>query len=92
MGDRKRVNISIDAHTYEKLQNLKREYGFGNLCELVVALVHILLDRTEGICRKEYDLPDDDARYIDDMFNELGHVERQPDGTVPVRRHRKELK
>lgn len=60
--------------------------------KLVVALVHILLDHAGGICGKEYDLPDDDARYIDDMFNELGHVERQPDGTVPARRHRKELK
>ena len=87
MSDRRRVNISVDPETYEKLHRLKQAYGFSNVCELVVALVHILLDRMEVAERRKYDLPDDDGQYIDEMFDELGHTYRTPDGTVPVRHH-----
>ena len=89
MSNRKRVNISVDPETYEKLQQLKQAYGFSNVCELVVAFVHILLDRMEVVERRMYDLPDDDRKYIDQMVDDLGHVERTPDGTVPVRHHTK---
>jgi hypothetical protein len=41
---------------------------------------------------RKYDLPEDDGLYIDAMFDDLGHVERTPDGTVPVRRHTKKPK
>lgn len=86
------MNISIDLHTYHQLQNIKRAYGFGSLCELVVALVHILLDRMEEASKRKYDMPYDDGRYIDEMFDDLGHVQRTPDGDAPVRRHAKRLK
>ena len=89
MSNRKRVNISVDPETYEKLQQLKQAYGFSNACELVVAFVHILLDRMEVAEQRKYDLPDDDGKYIDQMFDDLSHVERTPDGTVPVRHHTK---
>lgn len=85
MSNRRRVNISVDPATYAKLNQLKQAYGFSNVCELVVALVHILLDRMEDAERRKYDLPEDDGAYIDEMFDELGHVYRTPDGTVPVR-------
>ena len=85
MSDRKRVNISIDPKTYEKLKSLQKAYGFDNVCEMVVALAHILLDRMEETNNRKYDLPDPDGAYIDEMFDELSHVERTPDGTVPVR-------
>lgn len=89
MSDRKRVNISVDPQTYAKLKQMQRAYGFANVCELVVALVHILLDRVETAERRKYDLPEDDGAYIDQMFDDLGHVGRVPDGTVPARHHYK---
>lgn len=92
MSDRKRVNISVDPDTYEKLQKIKSAYGFSNTCELVVAFVHILLDRMSVADERQYDLPDDDGRYLDSMFDDLTHVQRVPDGTVPVRHHTKKLK
>ncbi|WP_294610906.1 hypothetical protein [uncultured Bacteroides sp.] len=92
MGNRKRVNISIDPQTYEKLQRIKQEYGFSNACELVVAFVHILLDRVEEAGKRKYDLPNDDGRYIDRMFDDLGHIQPTPDGNAPVRHHTKRIK
>ena len=91
MSSRRRVNIAVDPTTYEKLQLLKEQYGYKNTCELVVAFVHILLDRLEAPNNRQYDLPEDDGAYIDDMFEDLGHVTRQPDGTVPVRHNRKKM-
>lgn len=87
MSNRKRVNISIDPNTYEKLLRIKQEHGFSNVCELVVAFVNILLDRLAKAGERKYDLPEDDGAYIDEMFYELGHVERTPNGEVPVGRH-----
>lgn len=92
MGSRKRINISLDPETYERLRKLQKEHRFSNLCEMVVALVHILLDRTDKAEQRKYDLPEDDGRYIDTMFDELGHVHRVPDGTVPVRHNSKKLR
>lgn len=91
MSNRKRVNISVDPETYRRLQLLKEQYGYKNACELVVAFVHILIDRLEDPANRKYDIPEDDGAYIDGMFDELGHVERTPDGTVPVRHNRKKM-
>lgn len=91
MGQRKRVNISVDPETYERLQRVKQAYGFGNACELVVAFVHILLDRMEEAQRK-YDLPEDEGRYIDEMFDELGYMQRRPDGTEPPVRYSRKIR
>ena len=92
MSDRRRINISVDPRTYDNLQQLKQTYGFSNVCELIVAFAHILLDRMEAANDRKYDLPEDDGRYIDAMFDDLGHTHRVPDGTVPVRRHSKKPK
>ncbi|TGY07121.1 hypothetical protein [Bacteroides acidifaciens] len=92
MSDRKRVNISVDPKTYDRLQSLKKQYGYKNACELVVAFVHILIDRLEDAGNRKYDLPEDDGAYIDNMFEDLGHVQRTPDGTVPVRHNRKKIR
>lgn len=92
MSNRRRVNISVDPSTYERLQLLKEQYGYKNACELVVAFVHILIDRLEDADHRKYDLPEDDGAYIDNMFEDLGHVQRTPDGTVPVRHNRKTIK
>lgn len=92
MSDRKRVNISVDPKTYDRLQSLKKQYGYKNACELVVAFVHILIDSLEDAGSRKYDLPEDDGAYIDNMFDDLGHVQRTPDGTVPVRHNRKKIR
>jgi len=92
MSNRKRVNISIDPKTYEKLQGIKQAYGFSNVCELVVAFVNILLDRMEVEEKRKYDLPDGDGKHIDEMFDDLGHVQCTPNGDVPVRHRTKRLK
>ncbi|MGM9688180.1 MAG: hypothetical protein ACI3YD_03945 [Alloprevotella sp.] len=92
MSDRKRVNISIDPTTYAKLQRLVKEYKFKNLCELLVSMAHILLDRIEDASLKKYELPEEDAAYIGQMFEELGHVERVPDGNAPVTHRRESIK
>ncbi len=86
------MNISITAETYERLQRLKRAYGFGNTCELVVAVIRLLLDRVDAAANRRYELPDDDGKYIDEMFDELGHAQRTPDGDAPVRRHSRKLR
>lgn len=86
MSKRRRVNISVDPSTYDKLQRIKMQYGFKNACELVTAFVHILLDRLEDPHDRKYDIPDDDGLYITGMFDELGHVQPTPDGTPPKRR------
>lgn len=92
MSNRRRVNISVDPQTYDKLQLLKARHGYKNACELVVAFVHILIDRLEEADKRKYDLPDDDGAYIDNMFEDLGHVQRTPDGTVPVRHNKRKIR
>lgn len=92
MSDRRRINISIDPRTYERLQGLVREYKFKSICELLVSFSNILLDRMEDKDQRRYDLPEDDGKYIDTMFDELGHVQRQPDGVVPKTRKTKHIK
>lgn len=79
----------MDPQTYDRLQNLQQTYGFKNTCELVVAFAHILIDRMEVAGQRRYDLPEDDGEYIDRMFDDLGHVEKQPDGNPPARKNAK---
>lgn len=81
MSNRKRVNISLDPETYEKLQQVQREHKFKNLCEMLTALAHILIDRMQVAEQRKYDLPEDDGQYIDTMFEELGEADRKPDDT-----------
>lgn len=92
MSNRERVNISVDPYTRERLRQLKEKYGYKSVCQLVVAFVHILIDRLEEAGQRKYDLPEDDGAYIDNMFDELGHVQRTPDGTVPVRHNNRKIK
>lgn len=89
---RYRVNISLDPDTYERLQRLKSEYGFGNACELVVAFVHILLDRLKTPGSRQYDIPEEDGEYIAGMFEDLSHTLPTPDGNAPKRRCKRIIK
>ncbi len=89
MSERKRINISVDPETYQKLQKLTKAYKFKNACELLVSFAHILLDRMERPGSRKYDIPEDDGAYIDAMFDDLAHTQRTPDGTVPVKHRAK---
>lgn len=91
MSNRRRVNISVDPHTYDQLRKLSQQHGFRNVCEIVTAFVHILLDRMAPKEQQRFDLPDDDDKYITEMFDDLGHVYRTPCGEVPRRKHHKSL-
>jgi len=84
VSNRKRVNISLDPQTYDRLQRLQQAYGFKNLCELVVAFSHILIDRMETPARRKYDIPEDDGQYIDSMFSDLAGAEAEDDNSVVV--------
>lgn len=89
MSNRKRVNISLDLLTYERLNLIKEKYGFRNVCGITVALLHILLNRLDKK-GEELNLPLDDATYIDSMFDDLGNYENNPDGAeYPVVKTRK---
>ena len=88
---RKRVNISIDPTTYAELQRLTRLHGFRTPCEMVTALVHVLLDRLALPEDRRLDLPADDDKYILSMFDDLSHRQPQPCGEVPKRHHKKTL-
>ena len=90
--DRKRVNISIDEQTYNDLQKLRKTYGFKNACEVVVAFVHILLDRTRKAEERIYDLPKQDGEYIDGMFEDLENFEHTPNNTNPPKQTRNRYK
>lgn len=91
MSNRKRVNMSVDPRTYNRLLRIQQTHGFRNLCEMMVAFSHILIDRLEDDTCRRYDLPQDDGAYIDEMFDELGHMGRTPDGTVPKRHNRRNI-
>ena len=86
------MNISLDPDTYEKLQQVQREHKFKNLCEMLTALAHILIDRMQVAEQRKYDLPEDDGQYIDSMFDDLSNSQRVPVGTVPVRHNSKKLR
>ncbi len=79
------MNLSLDPASYDRLRKIQREYGFGSPCELLTAMAHILVGRLDPEGGRSPDLPEDDWRYIDGMFEELGNAEKR-DGVVPVRR------
>ena len=88
---RKRINISVDEQTYEELQRIRRSYGFKNLCEFSVAMLHVVAQYIQAAEARRGTREDVDAVSIMNMFNEMGAWERTPDGIVPVRHHHKEI-
>ncbi len=82
---RRRVNLSLDPASYDRLCRIQREYGFKNPCEMLAAMARILIGRLDPEGGRTPDLPEDDWRYIDGMFAELGDAEKR-DGAVPARR------
>lgn len=90
---RRRINISVDDDLYQRLQHIKKAYGFKNVCEFNTALLNMLcryIDAAEIRCRKQSDRQTD-KEIITDMFNDLGNWEHTPDGIVPVRRKKNNI-
>lgn len=75
MRRKKRLSVTVDIVTYERLESLRHKHGFNSLCELVGAMVHVLMDRMEDAEQRKYDLPEDEGRYIDTMFDELSNIQ-----------------
>lgn len=82
MKNRKRINISVDSCTYDRIQRLADSLGFRSRCVLVVSCVRVMLD---SMSRKPQPSTETDSVYIRRMFDDLAAHERIPDGTVPVR-------
>ena len=79
----------MSGYTRERLEAMRKQYGFSSGCEMVTAFINILLDRLEKPEFRTYDLPEDEGKYIDDMFSGMANSVSQPEGTVPVRsKHR----
>ena len=90
--ERKRINISVDPDTYERLKALQKSAGLKNPCELIVALVHILLDRMKSAGQRQIDLPDPDGEYIDSIFDDLSAYEKTPANTPRPKQRRDRYK
>lgn len=89
MGDRKRINISVDTQTYEKLQRLNAVCRFRSVCKLVAVAVGILLARQdEEARRRRCEPPEDDADYIKEVFDDMAHAEPTPERSIPTKHHR----
>jgi hypothetical protein len=80
MGQKKRVSVSIDGWTYERLAHQVERHRFSSVRELLSSLLNVVLDRLEG--GKAFDLPDEEGSYIDSMFAELTQVDGQPEETI----------
>lgn len=89
MGERKRINISVDTQTYERLQRLNQSCKFRSVCKLIVVAVGILLARQdEEARRRRCEPPEGDADYIKEMFDDMAHAEPTPERSAPPRHHR----
>ena len=87
---KRRLNLTMSTYTHERLEAMRKQYGFSSGCEMVTAFINLLLDRLEKPEFRTYDLPEDEGEYIDDMFSEMANSVSQPEGTVPVRsKHRR---
>lgn len=87
MRTRKRVNLTLDEATYARLCAMRDAWGFASSCELVSALVHVLLDSVDGGRSSGQDMPEGDSKFIRDMFAGLADTTDVPDGNTP-RYHR----
>ena len=79
MENRKRINLSVDLITYNRLANFAKRQRYKNECELVMSMINVMLDCLDSEPRR-LDIPDDDVMYIDEMFEQMAHTTRQADG------------
>lgn len=77
---RKRINLSVSPAQFTKLSHYSKKIGCKNECQLVGSLINILLDRLESADNRHIEVEDNEAMYIDSMFNDLACSTRQADG------------
>lgn len=82
--ERKRIYLTVDPTTYNKLALYAKRNNFKNECEVVSGLIHIMLDRLESPDNRLLDIPDADGEYIDDLFDSMSHHTKQADGDGAV--------
>ena len=87
---RRRINISVDDDLYQRLQKIKDDYGFKNVCEFNTALLNLLCQYIDAADIRGCIGSDNttDSEVIINMFNDLGNWEHTPDGIVPVRHNK----
>ena len=81
---RNRIYLSVDDVTFGRLSKFVKRNGYKNECELVSAMIHVMLDRLNKADERLYDLPSEDGEYIDSMFVEMANVTKQADGDGAV--------
>ena len=77
---RKRLNLSVTHDTFVKLSMFAKRNHFKNECEVVCSMVSVMLDRLEIVEQRQFDIPDDDAKFIDAMFADMEDTTRQANG------------
>lgn len=77
---RKRLNLSITNDTFAKLSLFAKRNHFKNECEVVCSMVNVMLDRLEIVEQRQLDIPEDDGKFIDSMFADMGDTTRQANG------------
>lgn len=84
-----RVNLSVDEPTYRRMQKAARRSGLGSVCQMCKAAAVLACCAMEGrgLGRRDDDDEEDSRLMIAQLFAGYSDWERQPDGTVPVRRH-----
>ena len=73
-----------------RLQKIKDDYGFKNVCEFNTALLNLLCQYIDAADIRGCIGSDNttDSEVITNMFNDLGNWEHTPDGIVPVRHNK----
>ena len=87
MSKRRRINLSLREEAYNDLQKIVRDYHFKNACEVVTTLIGLFLEMKKHPPKRvrKGEPVDEDAQYIQDMFNDFETWEPQPEaGHAPV--------
>ena len=83
--ERRRINLSVPPDEFNRIRRQAKFHGFRGPCEMVLAMVRLCMRLME----KQQGRAEPDEEYIYQLFDSMSHVERQPDGDVPVTRWRK---
>lgn len=80
MQGRKRINLSVNLVTYNRLAKFAKCHRYKNECELVMSMINVMLDCLEPATQRQLDVPEDDAAFIEEMFAKMSYTTKQADG------------
>lgn len=89
MGKFERISARVDSRTYARIAVARKRFGFRGQSTALVGLAKVGLDMLEDT--DKHSKPTGNTQYIAEMFDGLSNYERQPDGSVPVRKQSKRL-